>query len=461
MNKQTIKPLTGNPSPEPSVQELLKESGEASRYPLDREFFKYLGSDDIPFERYTSQEFFDLEMEKLWSKVWQWACRLESIPEVGDWVTYDIGDKSVIVVRHGEGPEDVSAYYNSCLHRGTKLCASWSFGSQPDFTCPYHGWQWNLDGTLKDIPNRWDFHHVEDEAFRLPEVRAEIWGGFVFINFDPDAMPLLDYLGVTVDHFKNWHMDQRYTTIHIQKELPCNWKAAAEAFMENYHTVITHPQLMVSSSGASTQYDVLDTHLTRFYALTGVPDPLVGELTEDEKLAQMLVGDSTTKTAAKVPEGETARTVLASHLRKLFDEEMDVEVPDELTIGEIIDTAEYTVFPNMFMFPGLSLPMVYRFRPIGNDPDQSLFDLLYLRPIPRSGEAPEPPEPVRITIEESYTSVPGMDPDMGHVYDQDTKNLGLQQEGFKAAGKKGETLGNYQEIRIRHLHQTIDKYLTA
>ena len=149
------------------------------------------------------------------------------------------------------------------------------------------------------------------------------------------------------------------------------------------------------------------------------------------------------------------------HLRKLFDEEMDVEVPDELTIGEIIDTAEYTVFPNMFMFPGLSLPMVYRFRPIGNDPDQSLFDLLYLRPIPRSGEAPEPPEPVRITIEESYTSVPGMDPDMGHVYDQDTKNLGLQQEGFKAAGKKGETLGNYQEIRIRHLHQTIDKYLTA
>jgi len=66
---------------------------------------------------------------------------------------------------------------------------------------------------------------------------------------------------------------------------------------------------------------------------------------------------------------------------------------------------------------------------------------------------------VRIPIEVSYTTVPGMDPDMGHVYDQDTWNLGMQQEGLATSKKPGQTLASYQEVRIRHLNQTLDSYL--
>lgn len=459
MNKPDLDPLKGSLSPEPSTQEILKATKEKARYPLDFEAYEHLGFEDIAFERYTSPEFFQQEMDKVWTRVWQWACREENIPEIGDYVTYDIGAYSLIVVR--SAPGEVKAFYNSCLHRGTKLRPSWSSGSQGHLTCPYHGWSWNVDGTLRNIPSKWDFSHVNDEDFSLPEVRAETWGGFVFINMDPDAPPLLDYLDPVPDHFKNWDMEGRYTTVHAQKELPCNWKAAMEAFMENYHTWVVHPQLMPSSSGPSTQYDLFGDHLSRFYCLMGVSDPALGrELDEQEKLDLFLMGDrSLAAEGPKVEEGGTARSTMANFLRKQFDEVLDIEVDPDLADGEILDTIEYTLFPNMFLFPGLSMPMIYRFRPLGTDPNKSLFDLLFLRPIPRSGEQPESAEPVRIGVEDSYAVVPGIDPGMGHVYDQDTENLGLQQEGFHTAAKRGETLANYQEIRIRHLHKTIDKYI--
>ena len=459
MNEQSdIARKYAEASPEPSLQDILKSMNETVPAPLDRPSYQFLGNEDIPYERYASQAFFDLEMDRMWTKVWQWACREEHIPEAGDYVVYDIGKYSIVVTR--TDAEDIKGFYNSCLHRGTKLCPSHTQGSRPDFTCIYHGWQWNLDGSLKNIPSAWDFTHVDPAGFRLPEVRVETWGGFVFINMDENAPPLMDYLGVLPEHFANWNMKDRYVTVHIQKELPCNWKLAAEAFMENYHTRITHPQLLSSVSEPSTQYDICDRHLSRFHCLAGVPSPHLGRtLTQQEIVDNLMMGDrSIVARPVVVEEGSNARRAMAGFLREQFDTAMDVGT-EGLSDAEILDTIEYTLFPNMFLFPGLSLPMVYRFRPIGNDPDKSLFDLLFLRPVPRSGERPSPAEPVRIPIEVSYTTVPGMDPDMGHVYDQDTWNLGMQQEGLATSKKPGQTLASYQEVRIRHLNQTLDSYL--
>ena len=126
----------------------------------------------------------------------------------------------------------------------------------------------------------------------------------------------------------------------------------------------------------------------------------------------------------------------------------------------MIDVSQYSVFPNMILFPQLSLPMVYRFRPLNNDPSRTLFELLILRPTPDRGKRPIPAEPIRLTESESFTVVQGLDDSLAKVYDQDTGNLKAQQEGFFAASKRGETLLNYQEVRIRLLHQTLDKYLS-
>lgn len=445
--------------PAPSMQDIIRGDAVPPPPPLASESYRFLGDADIPYERYTSPAFMQLEFDRLWNRTWQWACREEHIPEAGDYIVYDIGPYSIIVTRMEDG--SIRGYHNACLHRGTKLRASHSEGSTREFRCTYHGWTWNLDGSLKAIPCAWDFPHVSAATHSLPQVKVDCWGGFVFINMDDDAQPLLDYLEVLPAHFRNWRIEDRYVALHVQKELPCNWKAAQEAFMEAYHTLETHPQLLYSTGDANTQYDVFGDHINRFYAALGVASPHITEpISEQEMLDRMLMGDRSAVGAdtPKVPAGSTARAVMASHLRGVLGKAFDTDLSG-YSDSEIIDTIEYHVFPNMFLFPGISLPMVYRFRPLGMDPNRALFDMLFMRPVPAHGPRPEPAQPFRITVEQSYTTVPGMDPVIGHVYDQDTMNLQMQQEGFRASKKRGQTLGNYQEVRIRALHQTLDKYL--
>jgi nitrite reductase/ring-hydroxylating ferredoxin subunit len=451
-------PIGSASSPSPSAQEILRARNETVPPPLDQETFEPAAEiEDIDFSRYTSPEFFQSEMDKIWCKVWQWACREEHIPETGDYIVYDIGPYSIIVVRTEE--DKIKAYYNACLHRGTRLCGFSNEGNAEAFVCPYHGWSWHIDGQLREIPSDWDFAHVQKETFKLPEVQVDTWNGFVFINLDLDAPPLLEYLQVLPEHFANWNLEDRYISVHVQKELPCNWKAAFEAFIENYHTRVTHPQLLATSSEPSTQYDLFTDHVTRFYCLFGLQSPhLEEQLTEQEILERMPVSDSSVlDDALKVPEGETARRTLGKFLRDLFENTLDVET-SHLCDSEILDSIEYTLFPNMFLFPGLALPMIYRFRPLGLDPHSSLMDLVFLTPVPRSGERPAPADIIRIGKEVSFTEVETMDSAMARIYDQDTGNLENQQLGFMTSKKPGMTLANYQESRIRQFHQVIDKY---
>jgi hypothetical protein len=131
----------------------------------------------------------------------------------------------------------------------------------------------------------------------------------------------------------------------------------------------------------------------------------------------------------------------------------------QLSVTETIDSIEYHLFPNAFFFPGLQIPLCYRFRPDGPDPDRSLYEVLFLRPKPRSGNVPLPAEPYDLDVEDSYTTVPGMPAGLGQVLDQDTINLAAQTRGFKASKKRGQTLGNYQEVRARHLQSMVRRYI--
>ncbi|MBV8559199.1 MAG: Rieske (2Fe-2S) protein, partial [Acidimicrobiia bacterium] len=147
--------------------------------------------DLIPKERYISREFLDLEMERLWPHVWQVACREEEIARPGDYVEYVIGDQSILVVRGSDG--NLGAYYNACLHRGTKLASGAGSFAAGRIKCSYHGWCYDLSGCLTAVPDREEFPDLPVDL-RLGRLRADTWGGFVFVNMDPDAEPLLDFL---------------------------------------------------------------------------------------------------------------------------------------------------------------------------------------------------------------------------------------------------------------------------
>jgi phenylpropionate dioxygenase-like ring-hydroxylating dioxygenase large terminal subunit len=456
MEEPKPKPLARSSTP--SAQELVHRDGRPVPPVFELESPRFLGDEDIPFERYTSQEFFNREMERMWTRTWQWACREEHVADPGDYYVYEIGPHSVLIVRDALG--EIRAYVNACLHRGTKFRSGGSDGAFSEIRCPFHGWTWELDGSLKRVPYAWDAPHVSEREFSLPRVAVGLWGGFVFVNLDPDPPPFDECLAPIPEHLENFDLSKRFVELHIEKELNCNWKAAIEAFIENYHTQETHPQLLYGSDDEGTQYDVFTDHVSRFFCAFGVPSPSIDPPpTEQELVDMMLVGDrSVLGDAVTVKPGETARIVMARVLRQTRVEKFAADL-GRYTDTEMIDVSQYGLFPNMVLFPQLSLPMVYRFRPIGENPDRTLFELLILRPAPDQGRPPAPARPHRLEERDSFTTVPGFDTSLGEVYDQDTGNLRAQQEGFRASRKHGATLLNYQEVRVRHLHQTLDDYL--
>lgn len=438
--------------PGPAARDIILADGWQVPDALVAESYAFMGDADIAYDRYTSPDFFEREMTHLWARTWQWVCREEHIPEAGDWITYDVGRWSVLVVRGEDGV--IRAFPNACLHRGTQLKRSDQSGSATELRCPFHGWSWTLEGGLKNVPCRWDFPHVTDESHALQPLKCETWGGFVFVNLDPAARPLAEQLGPLAEHFTGrWDLANRRIALHLQKELPTNWKAAQEAFLEAYHVYETHAQGLATAGDANANYDIFSDHVTRFVHTIGTPSPHYTQpQTEQEILDKMRVD------GAVVPEGRTARSVAAEKLRETLGDQLGVDL-SAYSDSEMLDSIEYHLFPNMCLFPGVSLPMIYRFRPIGMDPSRTMFDLMFLKLVPEGTALDYPPDPIPVAATQSYAEAPGMNPGLGAVYDQDTDNLEMQFRGFQASAKRGQTLGNYQEARIRRFHATIDQYL--
>lgn len=446
----------------PSTQDIIARDKVGAPDWVRSESYQFLGNEDISTDRYTDPAFAKKELNTLWKKTWQFACREEHIPSVGDYYVYDLEHYSFIVTRVSK--DEIRAYYNACLHRGTKLRASGTEGCANEFRCPFHGWSWNIDGTNKNVVCDWDFPHVDRNDLCLPQARVETLGGFVFVNMDENAPSLPDYIGPeAMAHITRWKLEDRYIVAHVAKVIPANWKLTIEAFMEAYHVLETHPQVAPSNGDANSQYDIFGEHVDRFISTLGVVSPhLKGRISEQDVLDQFTVGDSSVLQGAdrKLKEGETARQRMADMMRSMFEKATNTDLSN-VSDSELLDCFSYTVFPNTFLFPGISLPMVYRFRPVKGDHRKCLYEVFFLRPVPKDGKRPEPACEVRLQEHQSFTEAEGMDPGFGAILDQDTENLLLEQEGLEASAKKGITLGNYQEIRIRHFEKTVDKYVNG
>ena len=446
--------------PGETYQDVLRRDETGAPPQMMTSEYRYRGSAPIPYYRYTSKEFLDLEFEKVWSRVWQWACREEHIPNNGDYYVYDIGHRSIIIVRGNDGK--IRALNNFCLHRGTQLKPSWDTGNANRFTCTFHGWAWSTTGNIASVPCRWDFPHLSDDDLKMPEIQVDTWGGFVFVNFDPQAEPLQDYLGVMNTHFVGaWDLSKRYVELHLRKRLPANWKASMGAFLEAYHVYKTHPEGLRATGDANAQYDVFEENVSRFMHTSGTQSPHIEKKLSEQEILDFVLRRryQNPDDIPKVPEGKTARDVFYKLMKERLEEQYQRDFSD-FHVADMLDSIEYFVFPNSFYFPGASRPMIYRFLPDPENPDECIFELLFLRFPPEGGTAPAPAKPYDLGIQDSYMTAPGMDPGLGFVYDQDTDNLAAQQRGFKGSLRTAEDLGNYQEVRTRHLHDLIDKYMS-
>lgn len=424
---------------------------------------EWLGDADIPVDRYITREAAELEKERIWKRVWQMACREEEIPEVGDVATYEICDLSILVLR--SAPDEVRAFHNVCLHQGRRLVDGPCH--RKELRCPFHAFTWNLDGSFRSCPSRWDFPQLDEGQFGLAEVKVGRWGGFVFINMDSDCESLEAYLGDMPMHWERFPLEERYTAAHVCKVFPANWKVAQEAFMEAYHNYSTHSQFGVYFGGMASdsgQYDPFANY-SRALGQGGADLPLAFTPSREEQF-DALPG---------VGFGEGTRKVVDNYLKDGLDQELIAyeigarrealreaigDKVDELTDFEVFGGGYFTLFPNFHPWWAFD-ELTFRFRPWGDDPEQCLMEVWLLKPF--KGERPPPAQRRWLGIDDPYLSASDVLGRIARIFDQDEFNIPEVQKGLhnlKALGR-GLMLGTYQATKIRHFHLLWDKWTSS
>jgi len=427
-----------------------------------------LGDAPLSTERYTSAEFKALEDERMWPNIWQFAAREEDMPDPGDTVVYELGDKSFLLIRQQDG--SIRAFYNVCLHRGRKL--KLKSERSINLRCPFHGFTWNNDGSLKEIPCQWDFKHLNGQDLSLPELKVERWQGFIMVSENHDLPSFRDWIGPGIEHYDNWRLDECTTAGWVARVIPANWKAVAEAFMEAWHTIVTHPQILPFTADANTRYDLYGDHMNRAITPNGTLSPhLKGkdQFYVIDKLAEFLGGDSRGRRNAtdrddlkgfSPDDPLLARKVLAQANREGFTA-MNGHDYSDYCDSEMLDNFTYNIFPNFSPWGGFVPNIVYRWRPWG-DADHCLMEVRILMRRPRGDPVTRGAELFMIPDDQPFTFASHIIGEaLAGVFDQDMENLPYVQQGMKASKNKRLELGHYQESRIRQFHTTMDKYLSG
>lgn len=425
--------------------------------------FQIADPERIPTPRYYDEEFYRLECEKLWPHVWQMACRLEQIPDVGDWVLYENIGRAVIVVRTNDG---VKAFHNACRHRGVPVAEGGHGNCRTDgFICPFHGWRWNIDGENTFVYGRHLFseEQLDPADLALRPCRVETSGGCAFINFDDNAPSFRDTIGPLADRLEAHGTSKLRAEWWFATELPANWKIAMEAFQEGYHVMRTHPQLQRAQPA---MYNTRYGHDTggiglpvdpRLSARQNVEQAFRGMELLSEGMAGMLhakeVEIARSLLDVELPDDPAEAVqawygMVAAEVTKQLQARGE-PVPNllEVAMSDPVNAVEF-LFPHYFLLPSLTSMSSYRIRPLG--PEKCLFEIWSLTMFPE-GEEPEPPmEP---------TFLPYDSKEFPPIPQQDYANIPTQQKGCHAEGFDFMRLSKDIEGMLSNYQRIIDGYL--
>jgi phenylpropionate dioxygenase-like ring-hydroxylating dioxygenase large terminal subunit len=402
-------------------------------------------------ERYFDPDFYQMEAELLWPRVWQMACRLEEIPQPGDFVQYEILDQSIVVVRTED--QGVTAFQNSCRHRGVRLVEGRGT-CESGFICPFHGWCYGPDGQNTFVPAARTFaeHNLQPPDLNLIAVRSEVWGGCAWINLDDDAPPLRQCIEPFATIMDAWKVESLRTEWWYACRLPVNWKLAEEAFMEQYHVVEAHPQLVIPSRYSPRTAETTDPRLlvdAEIHYLRTMSEGMAGMVhANDVRVAENLRD-------MELP-SDPSLAMPIWH-RRLNDEVVrwhraaGSDIPDlnDLEESGLNEPMGYC-FPHYFVLPMYSSASSYRFRPLG--PEETLMEIWSLTRFP-PGHEPAPPTPP-----EPWESD---DPRWPPIPAQDFSNLPRQQKGLHARGFEYMRLSEQNEGHLSNFERTVDGFLAG
>lgn len=419
----------------------------------------------IPTERYTSREYLERERESIWTRVWQVVGRTDELPEIGDWKEHRIFDQSYVIVRGKDG--ELRGFVNACRHRGNTLCRG--SGNSPRFVCPYHLWSYDLEGRLRGVSRPDLVGPIDKDEHALLQVPVECFAGFIFLNPDPGAVPLAEFLGDEVaELLAPYHLGEMVTVMNVRESLDCNWKVVIDAFQEGYHIQGIHPELLrvIVIDPTTTRYRFMGDHQVAVAPFEVKhtegfgPDDEVGGIRElpntfpgvaavlprfEELVAAHRRDDGT----LEFPEGVTGRSLLQQATRETFTSNgFDVS---GLTDAQMTDNHAFLLFPNFFMTirAGEATVIMSMPHPDG-DPNRCLWHITSHMWLPEDYR-----EEFRVELTE--VDEPGSYPYF-LALQQDYEQMPRQQLGLRNTMLKNLSLVR-EEVMVASFHSTMDRYL--
>jgi len=421
----------------------------------------------VPTDRYNSAEYQQRELDQLWMRVWQIAGREEEIPAPGDWKVHSIYDQSFIVVRGKDGT--VRGFVNACRHRGNRLCEH--KGNSSRFTCRYHNWTFGLDGALLAAAHP-DFEGSLEEfvgakgELGLIPIAVECFAGFIFVNPDPDAAPLADFLGPAKQVLAAYRMDEWVAVdVNVREDLACNWKVVMDAFGEGYHVQSIHPELAGLSDLTRERFQTFDAHCAATVPFGPASDgdmekevanilsvpaeqfPLYADILP--QFAELVESSRGADGKPAFADGQSPRAVFQGMIREsLTAKGYDVS---GLTDTQMTDYQYWLLFPNVFIqvCVGDATVIVTDPHPSG-DRNRSVWHVMFLHWVPQAEH-----DAVRTPVQ---TMAEGEHFPYHFVLDQDFEQMPIQQLGLRNRLYREMALTR-NEPRVAHFHSILDSWM--
>lgn len=415
----------------------------------------------ITADRYLSAEFFASEWEGMWTKVWLLMGRAAQMPEPGDYQAEEIGPESVIMVRQQSG--EIRSFYNVCQHRGSRLTFA-EEGSVSRFVCPYHSWEYETDGSLVKVQDVEDFAEDPCATKRLVEIRTEVFAGFVWINMNPEAETLQEFLGPLWNEWAAYEPDDWPRVTALTARVDCNWKIIQDNFCESYHLPSVHPQLMESHEESYRYSDFQMSQQGHNRMIMPGATPSITQYGESPPLPEVLqerLRRWDLDPADFVDDPLAARRAIQQQMRALGPERGHAHY-DNLHDLQLTDSHHYNLFPNCSVTFAADGVLLQRMRPHATDPQKCLFDHWYYGFTPASEKGVLD---VATNIRIDGAGGPGGevehevfdfgDRSMGLIPDQDLSIATGQQLGMRSRGFTEPVLAG-QEDRVAWFHKKID-----
>jgi carnitine monooxygenase subunit len=417
------------------------------------------GTDRSSPDRYHDTAYAKAEWERVFAKSWLVACPLSDVREPGDYAKFDIGSESFIIVHGDDG--DIHAHYNVCPHRGSQLVLA-DTGSVSQFTCPFHSWQFSLEGENIAVTDPDTFRpEVLCHDLSMTSVRCEVAAGLVFISMDPDIQPVKEWLAPILPHLELYEINRMHVVQHRKSDWGANWKGGVDAFAEIYHLHAVHPQTQCLMDDR-TQIDLYPGGLSRQFVPFAQPSPrFEDQQSVNPGIAMMLRDAGIDPASFKGTAAETRAAIQQAKRKRAADHGLDY---DKFSDTQLSDSTVYSLFPNAQIGCHPEAIFLHRFLPHATDPNQFTYDTCILY---RHIDAPGYCAPAWMGLGDDIDLTGEMRPDivhtglgeppgLGEVLDQDSDLLPIVQAGARSRGFRGP-LWSEQEARLRHFHGELDR----